>query len=107
MKEIQAFCQAQWEQVMIVMAASLSQKYPVGKLEDAGTEKARVLFAEIPTEASEVQMHNMLVRACQVTLRQWADQLSKQAKKRRAHDDSDTEPRDTQPNIMAGQPTPP
>ena len=79
------------------MAASLSQ-YPVGKLEDAGTEKARMLFTEIPTEASErVQMHNMLVRACQVTLRQWADQLSKQAKKRRAHDDSDTEPRDTQP----------
>lgn len=87
---------AQWEQVM---AAGLSQ-YPVGKLEDAGTEKARVLFAEIPTEASErVQMHNMLVRACQVTLRQWADQLSKQAKKRRADDEGDTEePRDTEPN---------
>ena len=57
-------------------------KFPVGKVEHAGTPRVQVLFAAIPEEPAErIQFHNMLVDACQVSVRTWADALSKQEQK--------------------------
>ena len=67
-----------WEQVMKAAFA----RYPIGKLENPGTNQARVLFVAIPEDAqTRVQLHNMLVRACQLTVRAWADALAKQLSK--------------------------
>ena len=57
-----------WEQVMQAGFA----KFPVGKVEHAGTPRVQVLFAAIPEEPAErIQFHNMLVDACQVSVRTW------------------------------------
>lgn len=67
-----------WEQVVKAALAL----YPVGKLEAAGTVKTKLTFSEIPEQnAKRVAFHNMLVDACQVSLRQWSEALQKEQEK--------------------------
>ena len=56
--------------------------FPVGKLQIPGVASARVLFTSIPEEpAARVQFHKMLINACLISVRSWADTLYKQEQK--------------------------
>lgn len=67
-----------WEQVMQAGFAS----FPVGKLQSPGMANVQVVFTSIPEEpATRLQFHNTLVNACEVSVRTWADALSKQEQK--------------------------
>lgn len=72
-----------WEEVM---QAGFS-KFPVGKLERQGTDKAIAIFATVPDdEPSRLQFHDWLVQACQVSVRQWVDAMTKQQSKAKEAD---------------------
>ena len=62
-----------------VMAAGFKQ-WPVGKLVDAGTGKARVVFSKPPAGDRDAMthFHNMLVDLCQVSLRQFSRALTRE-----------------------------
>ena len=74
--------------------------YPIGKLLHSGTSKATLVFkvfSEVPQDAAgRHQLHNWLVEACQVSLRQWTEALSKAhskaAKKRPGEESLSTQP---------------
>ena len=62
-----------WGQVM----SAAFEKYPIGKF-----DRGAVHFSQPPDEPSERAIfHNYLVDCCQVSLRQFAEALSKEAKK--------------------------
>ena len=78
------------------------QRYPVGKLESRGAAKSLVTFSAIPDdEPSRLQLHEWLVKACEVSVRLWVDALTKQqtraqerAAKRRKGEDEEAERED-------------
>lgn len=78
-----------WE---AVMEAGFSQ-FPVGKLENKGTGKSVVTFAQVPDdEPGRLQFHDWLVQAAETSVRQWVDAMTReQLRKKRSREPAEAD----------------